>query len=216
VTFVFTLISYLITQLIERNMSRLVQGVTMPSEGGPATVHSEWTKTERRDLLAATLLFVFVLLGSVAIFARFDGMHVIDALYFVLITSSTIGLGDFTPSHVGMRLFAAVWMVFITVMLSWLIGRWVDVRAAVTSRRAMAKILREPMTARTFDRVDLDNDGRLNRAEYIIATLIRAQQISQQDIEVISAAFDRRDADNDGTLDLSELRYRPLTSIVEP
>eukprot|EP00183_Erythrolobus_madagascarensis_P007196 CAMPEP_0185847086 /NCGR_PEP_ID=MMETSP1354-20130828/2495_1 /TAXON_ID=708628 /ORGANISM="Erythrolobus madagascarensis, Strain CCMP3276" /LENGTH=342 /DNA_ID=CAMNT_0028547335 /DNA_START=33 /DNA_END=1061 /DNA_ORIENTATION=+ len=217
VCFVFTLISYLITQLIERNMKKLVQGVTEPSAtNGRAVMHSGWTKNEKHDLIAATMLFVAVLLGSVWVFVCFDGMHTIDALYFVLITSSTIGLGDFTPTHEGVRLFAAVWMVVITVMLSWLIGRWVDVSAAASSRSAMAKILREPMTARMFDRMDFDKDGRLTRGEYIIATLVRAEKVSQHDIDVINAAFERRDVNGDGQLDMSELTYRPLVNIIEP
>ena len=61
----------------------------------------------------ALLLTVVGLLGSGTwVYHRFEGWSVLDSLYFSVITLTTVGYGDFSPTRPGTKIFT---MVFIIV-----------------------------------------------------------------------------------------------------
>ncbi|HFC01397.1 MAG TPA: two pore domain potassium channel family protein [Phaeodactylibacter sp.] len=63
---------------------------------------------EYRDLIATT---IFILgLGTVA-FHYLEGWDFVDALYFSVITLTTIGYGDFSPQTTQGKLFAIFYII---------------------------------------------------------------------------------------------------------
>lgn len=61
----------------------------------------------------ALLLTVVGLLGTGTwVYSRFEGWSVLDSLYFSVITLTTVGYGDLTPTRPGTKVFT---MVFIIV-----------------------------------------------------------------------------------------------------
>lgn len=62
-----------------------------------------------RDLLLTTS--VVILIGTVA-FMILEGWRWIDALYFCIITLTTVGYGDFTPQTDAGKLFNIIYLLF--------------------------------------------------------------------------------------------------------
>ena len=76
----------------------------------------------------ALLLLMATLLGSATLFYwRFEGWGLIDAFYFSVMTMSTIGYGDLSPTMPVTKLFTAMFSVLS-----------IGVFAAVTSKLVVA------------------------------------------------------------------------------
>ncbi len=74
-----------------------------------SAIRSGWRDPEFRGLL----LTVIGLLGSGTwVYHRFEGWSALDSLYFSLITLTTVGYGDLSPTRPGTKIFT---MVFIIV-----------------------------------------------------------------------------------------------------
>lgn len=55
-------------------------------------------------------------------YARYENMTVVDALYFTLITLTTIGYGDIIPTTTGGKLFTVVYVILGLGVVGGLIG----------------------------------------------------------------------------------------------
>jgi voltage-gated potassium channel len=64
------------------------------------------------------LLFFIILLGHIV--GRLEGWSKIDTIYYSFITATTVGYGDFPPSHSRSKLFAVL-IAFFGLLLSGII-----------------------------------------------------------------------------------------------
>lgn len=62
--------------------------------------------SEFKSLLIFT---IFLLIGSTIFYVNNEGWSVIDAIYFSMMTMSTIGYGDFVPSSTLSKIFTIVY-----------------------------------------------------------------------------------------------------------
>ena len=71
-----------------------------------------------RKLLITT--FGIILIGTI-IFHKIEGWSIIDAMYFTVITLTTVGYGDFSPQTTGGKIFAIVYIfVGIGIILNFI------------------------------------------------------------------------------------------------
>mmetsp|Transcript_10331 Transcript_10331/g.17716 ORF Transcript_10331/g.17716 Transcript_10331/m.17716 type:complete len:339 (-) Transcript_10331:119-1135(-) len=206
--FTFSCISFLVVQMIQSQMDRMVTQVNAAAKGSTeeelASLAGLTTK-EKYTLYMNTGVFGLIMALSVFLFVVVDGMDVITACYFVVITSSTIGLGDITPKTPFMRGFAAVWILLMTIMLAKLVGDYTTAYSTLLERRSMHRILRGPLSRRAFSDIDKDKSGTIERFEYLSAMLVKLKKVDQHDIDLIMREFDAKDIDDDGTLTKAEL-----------
>ncbi len=69
-------------------------------------IHGIKTDLQFRSLL---LFVLFLLLGATYFYYKLEGWSVVDALYFSVMTMSTIGYGDLAPSSDVSKLFTIVY-----------------------------------------------------------------------------------------------------------
>jgi hypothetical protein len=135
----------------------------------------------------------------------------------MVITATTIGLGDETPLQPVSR---ALCIVYIPVAV-YLAGRFVGlVASAFVDRRdhaAELKFMRRAFTLSDVERMDFNDDGVVSESEFLIYMLVTLQKVEQDDIDEILRLFHKLDKTGDGVLTTDDLeesikRTNKLTS----
>jgi hypothetical protein len=141
----------------------------------------------------------------------------VKGVYWMVITATTIGLGDETPLQPVSR---ALCIVYIPVAV-YLAGRFVGlVASAFVDRRdhaAELKFMRRAFTLSDVERMDFNDDGVVSESEFLIYMLVTLQKVEQDDIDEILRLFHKLDKTGDGVLTTDDLeesikRTNKLTS----
>ncbi|MEX0783398.1 MAG: potassium channel family protein [Dehalococcoidia bacterium] len=95
-----------------------------------------WHDPESRALLVTVLVQVT---GGTVVFSLIEDWSVIDSFYFCVVTSTTIGYGDFTPTTEVGRLVCVVYIIIsvglVVALLSRIAMGRVERRAAAIEHR---------------------------------------------------------------------------------
>ncbi len=95
-----------------------------------------WGDPESRALIVIALGQIA---GGTLIFAALEDWSLIDALYFCVVTSATVGYGDFAPTTDAGRLFCIVYIItsvgLVVALLSRIATGRVEARANAIERR---------------------------------------------------------------------------------
>lgn len=129
-----------------------------------------------------------------------------QAMYFSLITFSTVGFGAFTAVTVGGQVFAAFWMVFGVASFASFIGAFAELvmRLKAKERHCEARVRKE-MEA-NFEALQIET-GRstVDHADFLCLAALQLGIASQEHIEGINAFFKSLDVDGSGDVGSDEL-----------
>lgn len=92
-----------------------------------------WTDSEFRVLLSSVLVLI---LSGVLFYTRVEGWSVLDSFYFVIITMTTVGYGDFPPVTVAGKL---VTVFFILAGIGLFLAFLSRIAALATESAAQAR-----------------------------------------------------------------------------
>lgn len=172
---------------------------------GKAQLADHITSEEWHHLAVTTALYVVVLLTGTVVFSTLQGLSIIDSVYLVCMSVTTIGFGDLDPSTPASRLFATVWLIFSTLGLAKVLGDYTDTRLRAKQRRASARLLSANFTESDFHILDQDGDGTVSQYEYTRMMLLKTGKCAQEDLDEIQRSFERLDRDGSGTIDRDEM-----------
>ncbi|CAB1116884.1 unnamed protein product [Ectocarpus sp. CCAP 1310/34] len=152
-------------------------------------------------------VFYFVLLVGVGttVFMVYGHMSVIDAFYLTVVSSSTVGYGDYFPSSTGTRLFAIFFLPLSTLLLGKVISDYTEMQANKRVKQRQTRLLLATVTAREYSAMDADNDNRVSLMEFMVHTLIKQEKVTQEDIEEIHTRFTALDKDHNGFVTRDEI-----------
>ena len=77
---------------------------------------SIWQGLQDREFRALFIWVVLVIVGGTLFYARVEHWRVLDALYFTIITLTTVGYGDFAPKTDAGKIFTIVY-IFVGISL---------------------------------------------------------------------------------------------------
>ncbi len=77
---------------------------------------SIWAGLKDREFRALFVWVVLVIIGGTLFYARVEHWPLLDALYFTIITLTTVGYGDFTPKTDAGKIFTIVY-IFVGISL---------------------------------------------------------------------------------------------------
>ncbi|KAJ4838292.1 hypothetical protein Tsubulata_041620 [Turnera subulata] len=192
--------------LVEKQEILLVKALNMNHKLGPAAIlkEIETNKVKYKCYLAMIILAVLMLVGIVYL-CQVEDFDVIDAFYCVCSTLTTLGYGDKSFTTGSGRMFAIFWIMAGTVGLAQL---FLYITELLTERRQKA-LVHWVLTRRTtnvdLEQADIDEDGVVGAAEFILFKLKEMGKISQEDISLVLDEFENLDVDQSGTLSASDI-----------
>ena len=128
-----------------------------------------------------------------------------DALYYTIITASTVGYGDLAPKTQRGRLLA----IFFIPLSVGAMGHFLSSVASVImdSRRSsfQRQMERQELSMQDLEIMDQDGDGTVTRAEYLEFMLVAMNKVDKDFIDEIRASFARLDVDRTGVLSKQDL-----------
>lgn len=180
-------------------------------EVSSATTECASEKSLRDEILALVLLEVpvlsFVILLAIGV-GHFEGWSVFNSIYWLVISGTTVGFGDFYPRNTYVKLFCIFYLPMAVAVLGDLLGRIVTIYMDRKRRRLEKEFLSQSLTLVDLSTMDTDHDGRVDKAEFLSYMLCALQKVSKEDVDGILDLFFKLDVDGSGVLTKRDLISR--------
>jgi len=173
------------------------------TQGAENEQKSIW-KDLRKALIGISPLYILLVLGALLIGST-EQWGVAKTLYFMVVTSTTVGYGDVSPSSESMRMFCVFYIPFAVGVTAELFGRLTGVYLSYAKEDAENDFLSSRLTLADIDRMDRDGDGVVVKEEFLRFFLVSMGKISHEELDKLEALFERLDATRDGHLSPNDL-----------
>ncbi|KAL7143091.1 hypothetical protein ABFS83_08G167400 [Erythranthe nasuta] len=192
--------------LVEKQEMLLIKAMHMREKLGPTEIleEIETNKVRYKCLVTFSFLVVLITLGTVFL-VLVEKLEFVDAFYCVCSTVTTLGYGDKSFSTKYGRVFAIVWILMSTVCLAQLLCYIAEFNTEKKQKELIEYVLTRKMTNVDLESADLDDDGSVGAAEFVIYKLKEMGKINQEDISVLMDEFENLDVDQSGTLSLCDV-----------
>lgn len=200
--------------LIEKQEIMLVKAMHMYNKVDEYEIMKEIhsNKARYKFLLALVLLATQVIAGTVFLYTV-EKLSLIDSFYCVCSTITTLGYGDKSFSTEAGRVFAVIWIFTSTICLAQFFLYLAEVTTEKRQRDLVKWVLSRRVTTTDLEAADIDDDGIVTAAEFVIYKLKEMGKISEEDVSVVMEEFENLDADQSGTLSTSDLRIAHSSNV---
>ncbi|RWR89029.1 two pore potassium channel c-like protein isoform X3 [Cinnamomum micranthum f. kanehirae] len=134
-----------------------------------------------------------------------EDLNWLDSFYLSVSSVTTVGYGDYAFKSTLGRIFATIWLLVSTLAVARAFLYLTELRIDKRNRKVAKWVLQKKMTIGDLVAADLDNDGCISKAEYVIYKLKEMGRIAEKDILQICNQFDGLDTINCGKITLSDL-----------
>lgn len=192
--------------LVEKQEIFLIKALHIPQKLSPMDMHKE-VETHRvryKCILHLIIVLVHIIVGTV-VHAFVEDMDFVDSFYCVFSTITTLGYGDKSFSTTGGRVFAIFWILTSTMSLGQFFLRIAELNTVKRQMKLVNWVLNRRMTAADLEAADLDGDGDVSAAEFIIYKLKEMGKVCEEDISPVLKEFEDLDVDQSGTLSTSDI-----------
>ncbi|KAI4306208.1 hypothetical protein L6164_029503 [Bauhinia variegata] len=161
-------------------------------------------RTRYKLVLVLFLLLIFIVVGT-TVLATVEKLSLVDAFYCVCSTLTTLGYGDKSFSTKAGRVFAVFWIWTGTICLGQLFLYVAELKTESRQKELVNWVLNKKMTHLDLEAADLDGDGTVGAAEFVIYKLKEMGKVTQNDISLILKEFEELDVDQSGTLSFADI-----------
>ncbi|KAK2640174.1 hypothetical protein Ddye_027969 [Dipteronia dyeriana] len=192
--------------LVEKQEILLVKALHMNQKVGPSDIlkEIEINKSKYKFLVVTILLLVQFFTGTIFLIVV-EKMSFVDAFYCVCTTITTLGYGDQSFKSTMGRSFAIFWILSSTICLAQFFLYVAEINAQERQRALVDWVLNRKVTNLDLEAADIDDDGVVNAAEFVIYKLKEMEKINQEDINLVMKEFEELDVDQSGTLSASDI-----------
>lgn len=192
--------------LVEKQETLLIKALHMRDKVGPSDILEEFevNRVRYKCVVVTATLVVLMVVGTVFL-AKVEKLSTIDAFYCVCSTITTLGYGDKSFSTKAGRIFAIFWILTSTICLAQFFLYVAEFNTERRQKELVKWVLSRRMTNVDLEEADLDNDGTVGAAEFVIYKLKEMGKINQEDVSLLLDEFECLDVDQSGTLSTTDL-----------
>lgn len=140
----------------------------------------------------------------------------IDGVYFAIITSTSIGYGDISPSGEWGRAMACAYIPLCVVIFASSLGAIGEVYFKLMALNADSAALDSlDVTLSELSKWDEDGDGKVDEYEFTKFMLLAMEKVDTDMLGSIEGEFKKLDADGSGYLDEADILKNAPTSFTE-
>lgn len=156
-------------------------------------------------LLASLAMLLALIVVGMVVLHEFEGLDFLNSFYCVCSTMTTLGYGDQSFSTEGGRIFAIFWILVSTVCLAQCFLYLAEARTEGRQHSLVHWVITRKTTVGDLEAADMDSDGVVSAAEFVIYKLKEMGKIGEEDVALVLKEFDYLDADHSGSLTVSDL-----------
>jgi len=131
------------------------------------------------------------------------GYTFVQALYWAVVTGTTVGFGDLTPDSDGAIAFL---IIYIPAMLALFMAMIGAIQNELRGAQDLESILSMELSDDLIKSIDKSGDGEVSKDEWLRAVLIALHKVDEDLCDLILDHFDVLDVTKDGTLDAADLK----------
>ena len=164
------------------------------------------TLRDTLTIVRKVLPLVILVFSLATLIGWFEGWSFGASIYYGIITTTSIGYGEITPSTPAMRLLAVFFIPASVAVIGQILGMIAGSRLKREARTAEKKFLRREMAYSDLEAMDDDGDGKVGESEFLAFMLVAMSRVEKKTINEIRSLFRKLDADGSGTLDKEDLK----------
>lgn len=139
----------------------------------------------RAALRAAVVVLAAAILSGAILYRGFLQKGLVDLVYFLVVSMTTVGYGDVYPTTSAGKGYAAVWLVVTSLGFANVLSRWADLKVAEKERDVAKKVLSEDISENIFKEIDRNGDEQLSEAEFLGFMLCKLGKVSPDEVRFL-------------------------------
>jgi len=155
---------------------------------------------QAHPVVDVTLNLVMYSVIAGGIFVGIEGWNFIDAIYFTIITGTTVGYGDISPASVGGRWFAFFFLPFSVIFVSTQLSSLANILLGKNEDSKLKALLGVDLSLEALLNMDTDGDGEITEFEFIKFMMVTAGMADEETLDSLHKRFEEMDADGSGAL----------------
>nr|XP_043623899.1 two-pore potassium channel 3-like [Erigeron canadensis] len=206
--FIDILLSGMVTYVLDLQENYLLSSLSNGKKRGHPSYIVDFKKGRMRIRMKVGLALGVVVLciGLGAGVMHFvEDLAWLDCFYLSVMSVTTVGYGDKAFSSTLGRIFASVWLLVSTLAVARAFLYLAEARVDKRHRRLVKWVLGQDLSVDDFIAADIDNNGSVSKAEYVIYKLKEMGKITEKDIIQICTIFEQIDTANLGKISLDNL-----------
>lgn len=198
--------------LVEKQEVFLIKAMHLRKKLGPSDILKEMenNRVRYKCFMMLSILVVLIIVGTIFL-VTVEKLSIVDAFYCVCSTISTLGYGDKSFSTKAGRVFGIFWILTSTICLAQFLGSIAELKTEGRQKALVKWVLTKRMTNVDLEAADMDNDGTVEAAEFVIYKLKEMGKINEEDVNLLLEEFDELDVDQSGTISTRDLTLAQLT-----
>lgn len=144
---------------------------------------------ERRQMVEGLLRFVGIIGVGAGIFCWLEDHTLVDGIYWAVITVTTVGYGDVSPTTTWGMLFSCVYIVIGATMMTHIISMPTDIYLARRQRARSEKVLHAKIDRALFEEMDSDGSGDISKDEFLLYMLENLGLVEKKELRRLQKRF---------------------------